>query len=85
MTSMHPVRTFFKALVIAAICGWLMFFLGVFLALIGMLIASSLSGSKPDLTLSYRVIGATAAITGFVLGFIGSLVYDVRRAARTTS
>jgi hypothetical protein len=82
---MQPVRTFFKALVIAAACGWVMFFLGIFLALVGMLLASSLSGSKPDLTLSYRIIGATAGITGFVLGFIGSLVYDVRRAPRTTS
>ena len=75
---MHPVRSFFKALVIAAIAGALMFFLGIFLSLIGMLLLSAFTGAKPDLTISYRIIGLTAGITTFVLGFCGSILYDVR-------
>ncbi|HUR37316.1 MAG TPA: hypothetical protein VM009_05835 [Terriglobales bacterium] len=78
---MHPIRTFFKALLIGAAAAWLMFFAGVFITLISLLIYSSITGAKPDLTVAYRIIGAAAGATAFVLGFGGSIAFDIRRAA----
>ncbi|MEO6119322.1 MAG: hypothetical protein ABIP12_01430 [Terriglobales bacterium] len=77
---MHPIRSFFKALAAAAVAAWLMFFLGVFLTLMTMLVISAVSDAKPDLTIAYRIIGLTAGCTGFVIAFIGSIIYDIRRA-----
>ncbi|HUS18662.1 MAG TPA: hypothetical protein VMZ25_03350 [Terriglobales bacterium] len=82
---MLVIRSFFKALAIAAVSGALFFFLGIFLTLITLLIVSSVTSTKPDLTISYRLVGATAGVTAFVLGFFGTIIFDVRRASRTTS
>lgn len=76
---MHPIRTFFKALLIGAISAWAMFFAGVFITLVALLIVSALTSSRPDMTISYRFVGLAAGATAFVLGFIGSIVYDLRR------
>jgi len=81
---MHLLRTLLRAFAIALACAWIMFFAGVFLSIIVMLILSAFSSTRPDMTLSYRIIGLTAAATAFVLGFIGAIVYDLRRL-RTTS
>lgn len=77
---MHPIRSFFKALAIAAVSGSLMFFFGIFLALMTMLAISLLSDANPDLTLSYRIVGLTAGGTAFVVAFFGSIIYDLRSA-----
>ncbi len=82
---MHPIRSFFKALAVAAVSGALMFFLGIFLTLMTMLAISLMSDAKPDLTIAYRIVGLTAGATAFVVAFFGSIIYDVRRAAATPS
>ena len=79
------IRSFFKAIAIALVCAWVMFFAGIFLSLVAMVIVSAVSSIRPDMTISYRVIGLTAGCTAFVLGFFGSIVYDVRRLSGTTS
>lgn len=81
---MSFIRTLFRALAIALVCAWVMFFAGIFLSLIVMVIVSAITRSHPDMTISYRIIGLTAGATAFVLGFAGSLVYDFRRLARST-
>lgn len=78
---MSPLRTFFKALAIALIGAWGLFFFGIFVTLIAMLIIAQVTGSQPDLTISYRIVGATAGVTAFILGFVGSIVHDLRRAS----
>ena len=78
---MHPIRSFFKALAVGAVAAWLMFFLGVFLTLMTMLVISGVSDAKPDLTIAYRIVGLTAGCTAFILAFFGSSIYDVRRAS----
>jgi hypothetical protein len=78
---MHPIRSFFKALAVASVSAALMFFLGIFLTLMTMLAISLASDAKPDLTISYRIVGFTAGCTAFIVAFFGSIIYDVRRAA----
>lgn len=78
---MHPIRTFFKALLVALASAWLMFFVGVFLTLVVLIIAAQITSTKPDMTISYRIIGLTAGCAAFVIGFVGSIVYDVRKSA----
>ena len=78
---MHPIRTFFKAVLIGVLSAWAMFFLGVFLTLITLLIVAQITSTHPDMTIAYRIVGLTAGCTAFILGFVGSIVFDVRRAA----
>ena len=78
--SMHPIRMFFKALLIAVLAAWAMFFLGVFLTLVILLIVSQITSTHPDMTIAYRIVGLTAGCTAFILGFIGSIIFDLRRA-----
>ena len=77
-------RTLLRAFGIALACAWIMFFAGVFISLAVMLLVSAITKSHPDMTLSYRIVGLAAAASAFVLGFIGAIVYDLRRL-RTTS
>jgi hypothetical protein len=81
---MSFIRTLFRALAIALVCAWIMFFAGVFLSLIIMVTVSAITKSHPDMTISYRIVGLTAGGTAFVLGFAGSLLYDFRKLARST-
>ncbi len=82
---MHPIRSFFKALAVAAVAAALMFFLGIFLTLVTMLLLTMLSDAKPDLTIAYRVVGLTAGCTAFIVAFFGSIIYDVRQASSRSS
>jgi hypothetical protein len=82
---MSLIRTLLKAVAVAAISAWAFFFLGVFITLIALLIVSAVTSSHPDMSISYRIVGLTAACTAAVLGFIGAIVYDVRRLSATGS
>lgn len=68
-----------------AVAAWLMFFLGVFLTLMTMLVITGVSDAKPDLTIAYRIVGLTAGCTAFILAFVASIIYDVRRAGAARS
>lgn len=81
---MSFLRTLLRAFGIALACAWIVFFAAVFISIIGMLIVSKFSSTRPDMTLSYRIVGAAAAATGFVLGFIGAIVYGVRKLNRAS-
>ena len=78
---MHPIRTFFKALLVALASAWLMFFVGVFLTLLTLMILAQVTSTRPDMTIAYRIVGLTAGCTAVVLGFAGSIIYDLRKAS----
>jgi hypothetical protein len=79
------LRTLLKAFGIGLAAAWIGFFAAVFIAIISMTIISGLSSTRPDMTLSYRIIGLAAGCTAFVLGFVGSFIYDSRKLNRATS
>ena len=76
-----PVKTFFKALGLAAVCGAIGFFVGVFLSIVGVAVYGWLSKQPPDFTVTYKFVGAPFGVLVFVAVFIGMFVRDVKRAA----
>jgi len=79
------LRSLVKALGIGLVSAAIMFFFSLFCALIILLIIGQFTPHRLDLTVSYRIIGVTAGLTAFVLGFGGSIFYDVRRFNRTAA
>jgi hypothetical protein len=79
--SFSPVRTFFKALGLAAVCGAIGFFAGVFLSIVGIALYGWLAKQQPDFTMTYKFFGAPFGALVFMVVLVGVWVRDVRRVA----
>ena len=77
----NPVKTFFKALGLAAVSGAIGFFTGEFLSIIGVALYSWLAKQPADFTVTYKFVGAPLAVLVFVVVFVGMWVRDVKAAA----
>jgi hypothetical protein len=76
----NPGKSFLKAMLFAFVAGWLLFFLGVFLGLVGLGIIGLAQGARPDFSMAYKFVGAPLAVVGMLATFIGSIIRDFRRA-----
>jgi hypothetical protein len=64
---------------LAAVCGAIGFFLGVFLSIVGVAVYGWLAKQPPDFTMTYKFFGAPFGALVFMAVFVGMWVRDLRR------
>src|SRR3954471_21411071 len=80
-----PVKTFFKALGLAAVCGAIGFFIGVFLSIVGVAVYGWLAKQQPDFTMTYKFFGDPFGALVFVVVVVGVWVRDLKRGAEAAA
>jgi hypothetical protein len=68
-----------KAFALALVSAAMGFFAGNFLAIMSLAIYQAATHNKPDYTFAYRVIGVTCGVIAGISGFVGGIVWDVRK------